>query len=97
MAVLFDFQRLWPLFLDGIAQTVQGTNARVATPGKDQLSCTTGTDQLVVHQIRRHPHQSQVFLALTDDFMTRCSRDQVGETFKGNGVTIAHKLFHRVV
>jgi hypothetical protein len=52
---------------------------------------------LVVDQVRRHPHQGQIFLALTNDFMTRRRRDQVSEAFERDGVAVVDELLHRVV
>ncbi|MNX87170.1 hypothetical protein D3C86_1190840 [compost metagenome] len=97
MAVFFDFQRVWPLLLDRVTQTMQRTDARVTAPGENQLAGTTGTDQLVVDQVRGHPHQGQVFLALANDFVTRRRRDQVSEAFERNGIAVVYELLHRVV
>ncbi|MNE57294.1 hypothetical protein D3C80_1522480 [compost metagenome] len=94
MAVLFNFHRMRPLLLDRITQAVQRTHARVTAPGEDQLAGTTGTDQLVVDQIRGHAHQGQILLALTNDFMTRRSRDQVREALECNGIAIVDELLH---
>ncbi|MNZ80942.1 hypothetical protein D3C78_995960 [compost metagenome] len=97
MAVFFDLQRVGPLFLDGVTQTVQRTYARVTTPGENQLAGTTGTDQLVVDQVRGHPHQGQVFLALANDFVTGGRRDQVSKAFERDRIAVVYELLHRVV
>ncbi|MNN50847.1 hypothetical protein D3C81_1654530 [compost metagenome] len=76
---------------------MQRAHARVAAPGENQFAGATGADQLVVDQVRCHPHQRQIFLALTNDFMTRCCRDQVSEAFECDGVTVVDELLHRVV
>ena len=75
---------------------MQGTYARVAAPGKNQLARTTGPDQLVVDQVGRHAHQRQVFLALTDDFMTCRCRDQVGKAFERDGIAVIDELLYRI-
>jgi hypothetical protein len=75
------------LLLDRIAQAVQEPTPGLP-PQENQLARTAGTDQLVVDQVRRHPHQGQVFLALTNDFMTRRRRDQVGEAFERDGIAV---------
>ena len=75
---------------------MQGTHARVAAPGENQLASAAGTDQLVIDQVRRHTHQRQVFLALTNDFMTRRRGDQVGEAFERNGIAVVHETLYRV-
>ncbi|MCY1432144.1 hypothetical protein D9M71_481340 [compost metagenome] len=97
VTVLFDFQRVWPLFLDGVTQAMQGADTRVAAPGENQLAGTTGTDQLVVDQVRGHPHQGQVFLALANDFVTRGRRDQVSKAFERDRIAVVYELLHRVV
>ena len=53
MAVLVQFQRLRPLLLDGIAQTMQRADARIAAPGEGELSRAAHADQLVVDQVGR--------------------------------------------
>src|SRR5471032_1591246 len=75
---------------------MQGTHARVAAPGENQLACTAGADQLVVDQVGCHAHQRQVFLALTNDFMTCRRRDQVSKAFECNGVAVIHELLYRI-
>ncbi|MNY07789.1 hypothetical protein D3C86_1406070 [compost metagenome] len=97
MAVFFDFQCMRPLFLHSITQAMQGADTRVAAPGENQLAGTTGTDQLVVDQVRGHPHQGQVFLALANDFVARGSRDQMGKAFECDRIAVVHELLHRVV
>jgi len=75
---------------------MQGAHARVAAPGENQLACAAGTDQLVVDQVRRHTHQRQVFLALTNDFMACGGRDQVGEAFESDGIAVVHETLDRI-
>ncbi|MNP62146.1 hypothetical protein D3C76_1573980 [compost metagenome] len=76
---------------------MQRTHTRVTAPGEDQLAGATGADQLVVDQVRSHAHQGQVALALTDDLVAGGSRDQVGETFEGDGIAILDELLHGFV
>ncbi|MNP42996.1 hypothetical protein D3C76_1367910 [compost metagenome] len=95
--MFLDFDRVRPLFFNGVAQTMQGTDTRVAAPGEDQLAGATGADQLIVDQVRGHAYQGQIFLALTNDFMPGGSRNQVGEAFEGDAVAVVDELLHGVV
>ncbi|MCY1355382.1 hypothetical protein D9M69_418020 [compost metagenome] len=88
MAVLGDLQGVRPALLHRVAQAVQRADAGVAAPGEDQLLRAAGADQQVVDQVGGHAHQGQVFLALADQLVGSGGRDQVGETFEGNGVAI---------
>jgi len=97
VAVLLDLERDRPVVLHGVAEPVQRTDSRVATPGKDQLARTAGADELVVHDVRGHPHQREIFAPLADDLLPRRVRDQVGEALEGHGVAVPHQPCDGVV
>ncbi|MCY1182051.1 hypothetical protein D9M73_225900 [compost metagenome] len=97
MAVFFDLHGLRPLLFHGITQAVQRAYTGVTAPGENQFAGATGTDQLIVDQVRSHTYQGQLFLALTNDFMPGGSRNQVREAFEGDTVTVMDKLLHGIV
>ena len=78
--------------LHGLAEAVQRADARVAAPGEDQLARAAGADQLVVDDVRGHPHQRQVALALADDLLPGGDRDQVGEALQRDGVAVMDEV-----
>ena len=84
------------MLFDGIAQPVQGTDARVSAPGEGQLARAAHADHLVVDQVRGHPHQVQVVAALADDLVAGGERNQVGETFQRHAVAILHVFGDRI-
>ena len=95
MAVLLDLKRERPSVFDGVAETVQRADAGVAAPRENQLFRAAHPDELVIYQIRRHADQRQVFLALTDDLVTRRMGDKVREAFHGHFVAIVDKARDR--
>ena len=58
----------------------------LALPGKHDLRHATGTDQLVVNHIGSHADYCQATPLLANDFVPGGERDQVRESFEGNGV-----------
>jgi len=80
--MLFDLERLRPALLDGIPEAMQRADARVASPGENQLLRAAGANQLVVEEIRRHPNQRQVADALTDDLVARRERNEMREALE---------------
>ena len=92
MAVLLDLERVRPLVLDRVAEPVQRADARVAAPRERQLGGAAGTDQLVVDDVGRHPHEVQVAAALADDLVPGGVRDQVGEALHRQRVAVVHVL-----
>ena len=89
MAVLLDLELAR---LDRVAEAVQRADARVAAPGEDQLARAAGADQLVVDDVRRHPHERQVALALADDLVPGGDGDQVGEALQRDGVAVVDEV-----
>ena len=92
VAVLLELQRRRPAVLDRVAQPVQRADAGVAAPGEHQPAGAAHPDQLVVDDVRRHPHQRQVAAPLADDLVAGGERDQVGEAFERDGVAVVHEL-----
>ena len=88
VAVLFDLERRRPAVLDCVAEAVERTDAGIAAPREHELAGAAGSDQLVVDEIGRHPHQRQVTPALADDLVARRVRDEVGEALEGDGVAV---------
>ena len=96
MAVFFEFQRLRPAVLDGVAQPVQRTYAGIAAPREDEFARAPHADELVVDQVGRHTDQRKAAPALPDDLMAGGEGDQVREPFQGHGVAVVHVLRDRV-
>jgi hypothetical protein len=71
---------------------VQRADAGVAAPREHQLPRAAGADQLVVHDVGRHPDERQVPAALADDLVPGARGDEVGESFHCDGVTVTHQL-----
>ena len=71
-------------------EAVQRADARIAAPGEFHSARRTGTNQLVVENIRRHADQKQILFALPDHFMTGGIGNQVGEPLHGDGVAVMH-------
>jgi hypothetical protein len=88
--VLFELDRPRPAALERVAQPVQRADAGVACPREDQLPGAAHADELVVDHVRRHPHERQVALALTDHLVPGRERDQVGEPFHRHDVPVPH-------
>ena len=88
VAVLLDLERPWPAVLDRIAEAVERPHARVAAPREDHLLRAARTDQLVVDDVRRHPHEGEVAAALPDDLVPGGVRDEVGEPLERDGVAV---------
>ena len=93
VAVLLDLELV---LLHRLAEAVQRADARVAAPGEDQLARAAGADQLVVDDVRRHPHERQIALALADDLLPRGDGDQVGEALERDGVAVVDEVGDRV-
>src|ERR1700704_6716271 len=81
-----------PAFFDGIAEAVQRADTGVPAPGELQLDGATRADHLVIDYVRSHSDQGQIAALLADDFMARCVRDQVSETFECDGIAILHEF-----
>lgn len=94
VAVFAQLQRRRPAVFHRIAQPVQRAHARIAAPGKAQRRRAAGTDQLVVNQVRGHPHQPQVAFALADHLVAGGVRDQVGKAFHCHAIAICDQLCH---
>ena len=92
VAVLLDLQRPRPAVLDGVAEAVQRADAGVATPREDHPGDAPGADQLVVDDVRGHPHDGEVTPALADDLVAGGDRDQVGEPLQGHRVAVVDEL-----
>ncbi len=97
VAVFENLDLVRPAFFDGIAQAVQRPDPRIAAPGEDHLPSATGTDQLVIDQIRRHADQRQIALALTDDLVSGSEGNQMGEAFHGHGSAVFDVACHRIM
>jgi hypothetical protein len=89
--VLLKFERHRVAVLDGVAQPVQRADAGVAAPGEHELARASGTDHLVVHDVRRHPDQREVAAALTDDLLAGGDRDEVGESLQCDARAVLDK------
>ena len=88
MAVLLDLERPGPAVLDRVAEPVERPDARVAAPREDHLLRAAGPDELVVDDVRRHPHEGEVAAALPDDLVPGGVRDEVGEALERDGVAV---------
>ena len=94
VAVFLNFERPGPVVLDGVTKTVQGTDAGVSTPGKNELFRAAGSDQLIVDHVRSHAHQRELSPLLPNDFVSRRERNQVRESLHRHGVAVAHQRSH---
>src|SRR5262249_3679773 len=90
MTVFLDFERRRPILFDSVAQTVQGTDAGISTPRKNQLLCAARANELVVNDVGSHSNQREVLSALANDFMACGEGNQMSETFHGYGVAIVN-------
>jgi hypothetical protein len=94
--VLLDLERRRPAVLDGVPEPVQRADSGIAAPREDELARAAHPDQLVVHEVRRHPDQRQVAPALADQLVPRRVRDQVREALERDGVAVADECSHRL-
>ena len=94
VAVLVQLQGKRPAVLDGVAETMQGSDPGVAAPGEDQSAHASHADHLVEEQVRRQPDQGQVLPALADDLLAGGEGDQVGEPLEGDAVTVVDQPVH---
>jgi hypothetical protein len=94
---VLELERHRPAVLDGVAQAVEGADAGVAAPREDQPASAAHADQLVVDQVRRHPHELEVAAALADDLVAGRKRDQVGEALQRDRVAVVDERGDRVV
>jgi hypothetical protein len=92
VAVLLDLERLGPRILDRVAEAMQRADARVAAPGEDELARAAGADQLVVDDVRRHPHERQVAAALTNELVPGRNGYQVGEALERDRVAVVDEV-----
>ncbi len=90
VAVLFDVERVRPLVLDRVAESLQRADPGIAAPREGQLGDASGTDQLVVDDVGCHAHEMQVAALLADDLVTGGMRDQMGETLERQRVAVVH-------
>src|ERR1700756_808081 len=96
MAVFLDFERFRPPVLDRIPKSMQRSDTGISAPGKNKFSDTSGTDQLVINQIRRHTNQRQVPFALSNDFVPRRERNEMREAFECNRIAVANEFMNRL-
>jgi len=94
--MLFDLNRLGPVVFDRVAQPMQRSDARISSPGKDDLLDAPRPDQLIVDQVRCHADHRKIALRLPDNLMPGGERDQVREAFKGDRVAVANRLPDRL-
>src|SRR5690349_17795730 len=83
-----DRERRGPAVLDGIAKPMQRANSRVSAPGKDELRRTAHADHLVIDEIGRHAHETQVATLLPNDFVRGCEGNEVREALEREGVSV---------
>ena len=88
MRVLLELEL--PAF-DGTAKRVQRTDARISSPGEHELLGAARRDHLVVDQIGSEAAEGELAPALADDFVPGGERDQMGETFDDERVTVVHE------
>jgi hypothetical protein len=81
-------KRLGPAVLDGIAQPVQRPHARIAAPGEYETIRRTHADQLVVDQIRGHPHQREVPTLLPQHLVGRRERDEMRKALHCHAIPV---------
>ena len=96
VAPLLDLERPGPALLHRIAEAVQRAHARIAAPGEHQSLDAAHADELVVDQVRRHPHRREVLEARADHGVAGGMGDQVGEPLHGNGIAVMDQRRHRV-
>ena len=87
--VLLDLELLRPAVFDGIAETVQRADTRIAAPREDKLVDATHADQLIIDQVRRHADQREMLAPLADDLMTGRVRNEVSKAFQCHNVAVA--------
>ena len=88
MRVLLELERHRPVVFNRIAEAVQRADSGVAAPGERQLPRGAGADQLVVDDVRRHPHEGEVPASLPDDLVAGGERNEVGEPLERNDVPV---------
>ena len=88
--MLLQFELVRPPIFDCVSQTVQRADARIATPGKNQLGDASHTNELIVNKVRRHPDQREPLASLTDNLVARSMGDKMSETLKRDGVAVAN-------
>lgn len=79
MAVLLELKRVGNAVLDPAAQLAERPGGGIADKGRDQLRHAPTGQQLIHHDVRGHPDDSETPAALTDDLVSRGGRDQVSE------------------
>src|SRR5689334_3635587 len=94
MTVFFDFDRVWPAVLHGVAKSRRKADPRVSRPRKDHFAGTASADHLVVNQIGSQTNQRQIATALPDDFMSCSERNKVTEAFSRNGIAVVNEFKH---
>jgi len=83
--------------LDRIPETVQGPDSWIASPRKYELGGTPGANQLVVNEVRCHPHQREVLPLLPYHFVRGGEWNQVGKSLHGDGVAVTNRIRNRIV
>ena len=97
VAVLLQRQRPRPAVLHRVPEAVQRADARIPAPREHEPRRAAGADQLIVDDVRRHPHERQVATLLPNHLVARGERNQVGEALHGDGVAIMDGLRHGLV
>jgi len=67
---------------------MQGPDARIAAPGEHEPIRRAHADQLVVDQIRGHPHQREVPALLPQHLMGCRERNEMRKALHGHAVPV---------
>ena len=92
VGVLLGLDGVRPGVLHRVAHPAQEAGAGIAGVGEHQPPDATHADHLVVDHIGRHADQRQVALALTDDLVSGRERDEMGEPFERERLTVRDVL-----
>jgi hypothetical protein len=77
--------------LDSPAESVEWTSTRVSRPTKYQSPCATGSDHLIVNDIRREAAKRKIASSLPNDFVRGSETDEMCETLDDNHIAVMHK------
>ena len=93
MTMFFKGEGVGPAVFDGVAKAVEGADAGITAPGKDEFGGAAGADHLVVDEVGGHADESEIATPLADDFVGGGEGDEMGEAFEGNRIAVVDKGF----
>jgi hypothetical protein len=67
---------------------MERSDARISSPGEDQLLDAPSSDQLIVEKIWSQTNRGEVLLPLPDDLLPSGEGNKMGEAFEGHCVAV---------